>query len=377
LVGYRQVFALGRMRRRSPALRLVVVTLLGAGLAISPQASAAPGDIVTVAGNGAAGVSGDGGRARKAKLDAPAGLAFRSGNLYIADFKRHRVRKVSAGRITRVAGTGAAGFSGDGRAATRAKLNRPIGLAVDGAGGLYIGDARNHRVRRVNGPGRIATFAGTGVLGFSGEGGAARSANLSFPWELAFDAGNLYIADSGNHRVRRVDPSGTITTVAGTGVRGYSGDGGAATAARLKRPGAVAVDGSGRLYIADFGNNRVRRVDAAGKITTVAGNGVRGFSGDGGLARRAKLDSPSGLALDGSGNLYIADSANNRVRMVSRSGRISTVAGTGKDGFSGDGGKATKARINYPIGLAFGHPGNLYIADSGNHRVRMVKAVGR
>jgi sugar lactone lactonase YvrE len=192
---------------------------------------------------------------------------------------------------------------------------------------------------------------------------------------LGFDSGNLYIADSGNHRVRRVDASGTITTVAGTGVRGYSGDGGPATAARLRRPGAVAVDGSGRLYIADFGNNRVRRVDLSGRITTVAGNGKRGFSGDGGKATHAKLNAPSGLAIDHSGNVYIADSGNNRVRKVNRAGKINTVAGTGKDGFSGDRHKATKAKLNYPIGLAFDHSHNLYIGDSGNHRVRRVAAV--
>ncbi len=361
--------------RRRAARSLIGVAVL-AGLVHAPAAGAAPGDISTFAGRGTAGFSGDGGPAKEAKLDAPGGLALRSGTLYIADFKQDRVRRVNrSGRITTVAGTRAGGFSGDGGAGTKAKLNRPIGLAVDGAGNLYIGDSRNHRVRRVNGSGTITTVAGTGILGFSGEGGAATSARLSFPWELGFDSGNLYIADSGNHRVRRVDASGIITTVAGTGVRGYSGDGGAATAARLRRPGAVAVDGSGRLYIADFGNNRVRRVDASGRITTVAGNGKQGFSGDGGRATKAKLHAPSGLAFDHSGNLYIADSGNNRVRKVNRSGKITTVAGTGKEGFSGDGGKATKAKLNYPIGLAFGNSHNLYIADSGNHRVRKVAAV--
>jgi sugar lactone lactonase YvrE len=347
-----------------------------AGLVHVAAAGAAPGHISTFAGRGTAGFSGDGGPAKQAKLDAPGGLAFRSGNLYVADFKQHRVRRVnSSRRITTVAGTRARGFSGDGGPGTKAKLNRPIGLAADGAGNLFIGDSRNHRVRRVNGSGTITTAAGTGILGFSGEGGAATSAKLSFPWELGYDSGNLYIADSGNHRVRRVDASGTITTIAGTGVRGFSGDGGAATEARLRRPGAVVVDGSGRLYIADFGNNRVRRVDTSGRITTVAGNGKQGFSGEGGKATKAKLNAPSGLALDHSGNLYIADSGNNRVRKVNGPGKIITVAGTGKGGFSGDGGKATKAKLNYPIGLAFDHSHNLFIADSGNHRVRKVTAV--
>jgi sugar lactone lactonase YvrE len=362
-------------KRRETLVRPLIGAVVAALIA-APGAAARPGDIHTFAGTGRPGVSGDGGSARKAKLDAPGGLAFRSGKLFVADFKRDRVRKVNrAGKITRVAGTGAAGFSGDGGPATKAKLHRPIGLALDGAGNLFIGDSKNHRVRRVNGSGRIATVAGTGHLGFSGDGGGARSADLSFPWELACDSGNLYIADSGNHRVRLVNGSGTITTVAGTGVRGYSGDGGPATAAQLRRPGAAAVDGSGRLYIVDYGNNRVRRVDASGRITTIAGNGERGFSGDGGPATAARLNSPSGLALDHSGNLYIADSRNNRVRKVSRAGTITTVAGTGKGGFSGDGDKATEAKLNYPIGLALDHSHNLYIADSGNHRVRKVTAV--
>jgi sugar lactone lactonase YvrE len=345
-------------------------------LATAPGAAAKAGHIHTYAGRGTAGFSGDGGPARAAKLDAPGGLAFHSGNLYIADFKQDRVRRVNPSRrITTVAGTRARGYSGDGGAGTKAKLNRPTGVAVDEVGNLYIGDARNHRVRRVNGSGTITTVAGTGILGFSGEGGAATSARLSFPWELGFDSGNLFIADSGNHRVRRVDASGTITTVAGTGVRGHSGDGGPATAARLKRPGAVAFDGSGNLYIADFGNNRVRKVNQAGSISTGAGSGRKGFSGDGRKATKAKLDAPSGLVLDHSGNLYIADSGNNRVRKVNRAGIISTVAGTGREGFSGDGRKATRAKLNYPIGLALDRRHSLYIADSGNHRVRKVTKV--
>ncbi len=355
-----------------------LIGALGAALIAAPAAGAHQGDIRTYAGTGTAGFSGDGGQARRAKLDAPGGLAIHSGNLYISDHGNHnnRVRKVnSSRRISTVAGRSGAGFFGDGGKATRAKLNYPIGLAVDGSGRLYIADSHNHVVRRVGTSGKIGTIAGTGTAGFLGEDSPATFAHLNYPWGLAVSVGGYYIADSNNNRVRRVSNSATITTVAGNGAFGFSGDHGPATAAKLEEPGAVAVDGSGNLYIADFGNNRVRKVDSSGKITTVAGMGAQGFSGDGGKATKAKLNSPSGLVVDHSGNLYIADSGNNRVRKVNGAGRIITVAGTGKEGFSGDGGKATKAKLNYPIGLALDHGHNLYVADSGNHRVRRVAAV--
>jgi sugar lactone lactonase YvrE len=355
-----------------------LVAALAAVLIATPAAGARPNDINTFAGSGTAGFSGDGGPARQAKLDAPGGLAFRSGSLYISDHGNHnnRVRKVnSSRRISTVAGRSGAGFSGDGGQATSAKLNYPIGLAVDGSGRLYIADSANHRVRRVGTSGKIGTIAGTGTAGFLGEGSPAVLAHLNFPWGLAVSGGGYYLADSNNNRVRKVSSSGSITTVAGNGTFGFGGDDGPATAAKLEQPGAVAVGRSGNLFIADFGNNRVREVDSSGTITTVAGTGAQGFSGDGGNATNAKLNAPSGLAVDHSGNLYIADSGNNRVRKVNGAGKIITVAGTGKGGFSGDGSKATKAKLNYPIGLAFDRSHNLFIADSGNHRVRRVAAV--
>jgi sugar lactone lactonase YvrE len=333
------------------------------------------GTITTVAGNGTPGFSGDGGPATNAGLPEPYGVAVdAAGNLYIVDINNHRVRKVSvSGTITTVAGNGTPGFSGDGGPATNARLAYPTGVAVDAAGNLYIADRLNSRVRKVSTSGTITTVAGDGSAGFSGDGGPATNAQLAGPYGVAVDAaGNLYIADFQNSRVRKVSTSGTITTVAGDGSFGFSGDGGPATNAQLAGPNGVAVDAAGNLYIADINNHRVRKVSTSGTITTVAGNGTPGFSGDGGPATNARLRPPTGVAVDAAGNLYIADIFNQRVRKVSTSGTITTVAGTGIYGFSGDGGPATNARLAYPSGVAVDAAGNLYIADQNNHRVRKV-----
>src|ERR1035437_10331608 len=335
------------------------------------------GTITTVAGNGVFGFSGDGGAATSASLWNPWGVAVDSaGNLYIADTQNNRVRKVSGGTITTVAGNGVAGFSGEGGPATSASLSNPWGLALDSVGNLYIADKGNNRVRKVSG-GTITTVAGNGVAGFSGEGGPATSASLSNPWGLAIDSvGNLYIADQGNHRIRRVSGE-TITTVAGNGAFGFSGDEGPATSASLYEPGGVAVDSAGNLYIAegnrittDYRNSRIRKV-SGGIITTVAGNGSYRFSGDGGIVTSASLDQPQGMAVDAAGNLYIADTTNHRIRKVS-SGTITTVAGNGVGGFSGDGGPATRASLYYPQGVTVDSAGTLYIADTFNGRIRKV-----
>ncbi len=339
----------------------------------------AVGCIETVAGTGTAGYGGDGGPATGAQLNGVYGVAAdASGNLLLAGWNSHRVRRTDAGgTIATVAGTGVAGFAGDGGAATAARLDGPYHAVADGAGNLYVADTRNHRVRRVDAAdGTIATIAGTGTAGYGGDGGAATAAQLNNPVRLALDgAGNLYVADSGNHRVRRVDAAdGTVSTVAGTGDPGSAGDGGAATAAQLFAPYGLAVDGAGNLFIADTFNHRVRRVDAAsGNIATVAGTGISGFGGDGGAATAAQLDGPHDVAVDTAGNLYVADATNHRVRRVAAAdGTIATVAGTGDQGFGGDGAAATAAKLDGPVGLALDTTGGLRIADVGNHRVRRV-----
>ena len=335
------------------------------------------GTITTVAGNGVFGFSGDGGAATSASLWNPWGVAVDSvGNLYIADTQNNRVRKVSAETITTVAGNGVGGFSGEGGPATSASLSNPWGLAVDSVGNLYIADQGNHRIRKVSGE-TITTVVGNGNRGYSGDGGPATSASLNSPSGLTLDSdGNLYTADQGNERIRKVS-GGTITTVAGNGVFAFSGDGGSATSASLYSPGGVAVDSAGNLYIAegnqittDYRNSRIRKV-SDGIITTVAGNGAYRFSGDGGPVTSASLDQPQGVAADSAGNLYIADTFNHRIRKVS-GGTITTVAGNGVGGFSGDGGPATNASLRLPSGVAVDSTGTLYIADTGNSRIRKV-----
>ena len=338
------------------------------------------GTITTVAGGGASGSLGDGGPATNTSLSWPNGVAVdASGNLYIADTQHNRIRKVSpGGTITTVAGNGDwADFYGDGGPATSASLNQPLGVAVDASGNLYIASTYNNRIRKVSAGGTITTVAGNGVEGLSGDGGPATSASLDQPAGVAADAfGNLYIADTENSRIRKVSVGGTITTVAGMGGRGFSGDGGPATSASLYGPYGVAVDAFGNLYIADTENRRIRKVSVGGTITTVAGNGGKGFSGDGGPATSASLYTPQAVALDASGNLYIADLNNNRIRKVSVGGTITTVAGDGQVRSSGDGGPATSASLHWPSGVALDLAGNLYIADEGNNRVRKVSVGG-
>jgi trimeric autotransporter adhesin len=339
----------------------------------------AAGVISTVAGNGAYGYSGDGGPATTAQLSQLSGVAVdTAGNLYITDYQNNRIRKVTAaGVISTVGGNGTKGFSGDGGPAFAAMLNYPEGMAVDTAGSLYIADTNNNRIRKVTAAGEISTIAGNGNWGYSGDGGPATIAWLNSPTGLAVDtAGNLYIADYANHRIRKVTVGGIISTVAGNGSPGFSGDGGSATAAQLNCPNAVAVDAAGNLYIADRGNRRVRKVTVAGMISTVAGNGSSGYSGDGGPATSAQLTYPAGVAVDAAGNFYIADSENHRIRRVTTAGVISTVVGNGIPGFSGDGGSATSAQLNNPIGVVVDAAGNMYFADFGNYRARKVTAAG-
>lgn len=333
-------------------------------------------NIGTFAGNGNQAFAGDGGQAASAALNHPRGLAVDSnGAVYVSDVDNLRVRRISpSGIISTIAGNGIMGNSGDGGLAVNASLGDLTALALDSSGNLYIADAHNMCVRKVTPGGIITTVAGTnGVQGFSGDGGPATSARLNVPASVMFSGGNLYIADSSNQRIRRVSATGTITTIAGNSMtEGFSGDFGPAANASLAFPLGMAMDSLGNLYFADGGNNRVRRITPGGVITTFAGNGSGGFSGDAGPATAASLNIPEDVAFDGAGNLLIADTGNNRVRKVDSSGLISTVAGTGVNGFSGDGGLATQAMLDFPWGVAAGVTGSIYIADRVNNRVRVV-----
>jgi sugar lactone lactonase YvrE len=431
----------------------------------------ASGHITTVAGNGQKGFSGDGGPATQAKVGNPRGLAFdhdgnlligngggrprvrkvdlhsgiistvagsfggfdgdghsaldtrfggltglshdRSGNLLVVDSVNQRVRRIDSS--TQIVSTIAGGFIGDGNHATAASLNEPQNLTLDSAGNIYIADSLNNRVRKVDRSGRIRTIAGTGINGHTGDDGPANAATLDYPLGVAVSpAKGVFIADTNNGAIRKVDALGKIETlaqdyssslasmafgvagglyfvdqgkcvirklegwgmgaiVAGVeGTCGFNGDGIRATSAQLKSPYGVAVDLLGNLYIGDTGNHRVRKVDRAGTITTIAGIGTCGFSGDGGLATAAKLCSPCGIALDWAGNLFIADADNLRVRMVGLNNKITTIAGNGQSGFNGDGISPISAALDYPIAVAVDNRGNVYVADIGPSRIRKI-----
>jgi uncharacterized protein (TIGR03437 family) len=337
--------------------------------------------IITVAGTGSLGSSGDGIPAVSASLWSTVSVAPDSaGNFYLTDTRNNRVRKVDArGVITTIAGTGILGSSGDGGPATAATMNTPLDLAVDRMGNVYVAESANNRVRRIGTDGKITTVAGTGKNDFGGDGGLAVNAHLSNPFGVALDsAGNLYIADPGNARVRRVAAAtGMITTVAGNGEFGFSGDDGPATAAQLLGPTGVAVDSTGAFYIVDQGNQRIRKVGVDGKISTVAGTGIAGFSGDGGQAVNAQLANPLHMAIDAMGDLYVADQSNHRIRKITvATGVITTVAGTGIAGSLGDGGSPLAAQLTSPTSVSIDQMGNLYIGDQGNHRIRKIASPG-
>ncbi len=332
--------------------------------------------ITTVAGDNIPGYSGDGGPATGAQLYLPQCVALdAAGDLYIADSFNNVIREVAVnGTITTVAGNGSFGYSGDGGPATSAQLAYPHGLAFDGAGNLYIADSSNNVIRQVAVNGNIATVAGNNTRGYAGDGSPATGAQLYEPYAVAVDAaGDLYITDSNNHVIREVfAANGTIATVAGNGYPGYSGDGGPLGSAQLNYPKGLAFDAAGNLYIADFGNSVIRKVSTNGTITTVAGNGAPGYLGDGGAATSAELAFPESVAVDAKGNLYIADTVNQTIREVPVNGIITTVAGTGMIGYAGDGGPGTSAEFFYPKGVAVGATGNIYVADWDNDVIRLL-----
>ncbi|CAB5154507.1 odd Oz/ten-m homolog 4 [Olavius algarvensis associated proteobacterium Delta 3] len=330
--------------------------------------------IDTVAGSGDRNYSGDGGPALEAGF-YPATVTFdAAGNMYIAEYYDHRIRKVDRdGIIATFAGTGSAGFSGDGGPAATAQLNYPWKVAADNDGNVYIVDLFNHRIRRVDRNGIITTFAGTGTAGFSGDGGLATAARLNYPWGIALDGqGNLYFADQQNHRIRKIDRNGIITTVAGNGSPGYSGDGGPARQARMQWPNGISLDSKGNIFFIDYFHNVIRKVDTTGIITTVAGNGEWDYYGDGGPATAAALMGPSDLEVDGFGNMFIADSDNYAIRRVDPKGIITTYAGTGTYGFGGDGGSPEDAILNWPLGVTVDATGNVVIVDTDNALIRRV-----
>lgn len=355
---------------------------LAAALAIlAGFTCAAPNDvgvITTVAGSGVKGYSGDGESATQAALNYPDAVAFdTAGNLYFCDGNNNRVRKIDTqGIVTSIVGNGNATYSGDGGPAIQAGLS-PTALAFDRAGNLFISDANNNRIRKVDAQGVITTIAGTGTAGYSGDGGPATQANLTSPYGLGFDAiGNLFFSDNGNRRIRKIDTLGIITTVAGNGTPEASGDGGAATAAQLSFSYQIAFDATGNLFFADYLNARVRKIDTQGTITTIAGTGTAGYSGDGGPATQAQLSYPAAVVTDSAGNLFVSDVGDYRIRKIDTQGIISTIAGNGTPGYTGDGGPSTQAALSTPYGMAFDASGNLFFGDARNDRVRRVSKAG-
>ncbi len=383
------------MKIRVPAVPVVTCV---ATLVLAASAAAYPTSgfsVYTIAGDGspcmAAPACGDGAAATDAQLQTPEALAVGGGgNIYVADAADDEVRKITpSGVITRIAGTGVgcttAPACGDGGPATSARLGFPEGVAVDSAGDVYIADFVDNEVRKVAPSGTITTIAGTGSQCAAppacGDGGPATSARLR-PYGVAVRGGTVYITDYGDNEVRRVSPDGTITTVAGTGIvcpsMGVCGDGGSATSAQLNQPSGIAIDAAGNVYVSDTGDQRVRKISPSGTISTIAGTGVvcttAPACGDGGAATLAQLRNPFGVSVDPAGNVYIADATDQAIRRVAPSGRITRVAGTGSRCTSapacGDGGAAAGAQFSDPDGVAVDSSGNVYVADSGNHEVR-------
>jgi uncharacterized protein (TIGR03437 family) len=354
----------------------IVLCLTGIVLAPALGRGGSGYTISTVAGNHTSGYSGDSGAATDAELSSPVRVAVdSSGNLYIADQGNNRVRKVSNGTITTYAGNGTSGYTGDGSAATSAEV-LPSGLAIDSSGSLYITSAASNVIRKVTSSGTISTIAGDASMaaGYGSDDVSATKTALNLPVGVTVDSsGNIYFTDTGNERVRKVSSAGIITTIAGNGFADNEGNGGAATSAKVNGPRGIAIDAAGNIYIADTLNHVIRKINASGIISIVAGNEAAGpgFSGDGKEATSAQLNYPIDIAVDDIGNLYIADYLNSRIRRVAGSnGIITTIAGNGNLTYSGDGGDALKAAFSLPRGIAVASDGSVYVADTNNHVVR-------
>jgi hypothetical protein len=357
---------------KAPSIAGTIFVLVMMWFCLIPSGQAQNVLINTLAGSGRHGFSG--GTATSALIDGVSAIAVNSqGTVYLADSWNNRIRVIqSDGMVSTVAGTGEAGFSGDGGPALSAKLNCPRGLAIDVQGNLYVSDTANSRIRKITATGIITTIAGTGVDGFSGDDGAAASAKLNSPRGLALDAGgNLYIADAFNFRIRKINTQGKINTIAGMGAFGQSGDGGPATQATIGFIQSLTVDSGGNLYFADVYNHCIRKVSANGNISTIAGGGF-GAGNDGELAINAHFRFPQGIAVDALGNVFVADSENHRLWVIGTDGYLHALAGTGAAGFSGDGSFASAAQLNGPSALALDSAGRLLISDQRNYRVRHV-----
>jgi sugar lactone lactonase YvrE len=334
--------------------------------------------ITDIAGMRRDGQSGDGGPATKAHLNNPIGIYQDPiGNIYIADWGNSKIRVVNpSGIINTFAGNNVFGYSGDGGPATAAELKGTIGIVSDTQGNVYVTDIGNERIRKVDKNGLISTFAGNGKYGYSGDGGPAIYATFADPTGICIDKMNrIYVSDAFNNRVRKINTDGIIYTIAGNGTRGYSGDGGPATAAEFYYPTGITLDFGGNLYIADQDNSCIRKVNTLGIISTVAGNGITGYAGDGGAATSAELNTPASIAVDKAGNLFIADGNNNRIRMVDTDGIITAIAGNGIGGYSASGGPALAAELYNPSSIVSGNDGILYFSNPFNDRIQEIRRV--
>ncbi|MBN8641152.1 MAG: T9SS type A sorting domain-containing protein [Flavobacteriales bacterium] len=334
--------------------------------------------ITTIAGTGLSTYNGDGLSATATNLGNVGIMTFNNnGELLFPDSSKNLIRKVHTnGVITTIAGTQSSGYNGENILAINADLYTPNAVVVDGFGNIFFSELGNCRVRKIDTNGIITTIAGNGECVSSGDFGLAVQARIRYPQSISIDSGgNIYICESVTHKVRKIDTSGIITTIAGTGIAGYNGDGILATNAQISQPGGVVVDPQGNIFFSEHFGQRIRKIDTNGIISTVAGTGIAGFNGNNIQANTAQINRPTGIRIDAQGNLYFADSYNNRIRKINTNGVITTIAGMGLQGYTGDGGSALSAMLNTPSDLLFALDGSMYISDNFNYRIRKVTNV--